>query len=162
MDYTENMLSEAKKNADTYGAHIDFHRMDAQELSFPDGTFDFIVSRNVLWNLEEPERAYREWFRVLRNGGSLMNCDGNFYYYVKDQAYGDRMQWKHKYMEGIDAAPIDRIGESLPLAQRLRPDWDVETLQKMGAAHAEGSVTREQVLPDGHLLILNFIVRAEK
>lgn len=53
-------LSEARKNADTYGVHIDFRKMNAQELSFPDESFDLIVSRNVFWNLEEPEHAYEE------------------------------------------------------------------------------------------------------
>lgn len=162
VDYTENMLAQARKNAGVHGAKIDFQKMDAQNLSFPDESFDFIVSRNVLWNLEDPGRAYKEWLRVLRSGGSLMNCDGNFYYYVKDKAYGDRTRWTHKHMEGVDASPIDRIGESLPMAQRLRPAWDVETLQSIGAAKVEGLVTREQALPDGHRLILNFVVRAVK
>lgn len=162
VDYTENMLSEAKKNADAYGVHIDFQRMDAQKLAFPDESFDFIVSRNVLWNLEEPKHAYGEWLRVLRPGGSLMNCDGNFYYYVKDAEYGSRMRWEHRHMEGVSAAPIDRIGETLPMAQKLRPGWDVQTLREMGAVHAEGNVTREQELLDGHRLILNFIIRAVK
>lgn len=162
VDYTENMLSEAKKNADAYGVHIDFQRMDAQKLAFADGSFDFLVSRNVLWNLEEPRHAYGEWLRVLRPGGSLMNCDGNFYYYVKDAEYGDRMRWAHKHMEGVSAAPIDRIGESLPMAQKLRPGWDMQILREMGAARVEGNVTREQALLDGHRLILNFIIRAVK
>lgn len=162
VDYTENMLAEARKNADAYGVKVDFRKMDAQNLAFPDESFDFIVSRNVLWNLEAPERAYKEWLRVLRNGGSLMNCDGNFYYYVKDAEYGDRMRWEHKHMEGVNAAPIDRIGESLPMARKLRPGWDVQTLKKMGAVYVDGSVTREQMLADGHQLILNFVIRAVK
>lgn len=162
VDYTENMLTQAKKNAQTYGAEIDFQRMDAQNLSFPDESFDFIVSRNVLWNLEEPEHAYREWLRVLKSGGSLMNCDGNFYYYVKDEKYGDRMRWVHKHMEGIDAASMDRIGESLPMARRLRPEWDMKILRKMGAVNVDGRITREQMLSDGHRLILNFVIRAVK
>ena len=65
-------------------------------------------------------------------------------------------------MEGVSAAPIDRIGESLPMAQELRPVWDVQMLRKMGAAHVDGSVTREQTLADGHQLILNFVIRAVK
>lgn len=160
VDYTENMLAEARKNAASYGVEIDFQRMDAQRLEFADGTFDFVVSRNVLWNLEKPRQAYKEWLRVLREGGSLMNCDGNFYYYVKDADYGDRSRWEHKHMQGVNAGTIDRIGESLPMAREFRPRWDVQALKELGASWVHAQVTNEQVVSNGHHLVLNFIVRA--
>lgn len=162
VDYTENMLTEARKNAEVYGVSIDFRRMDAQKLSFDDASFDLCISRNVLWNLEEPLKAYREWLRVLKPGGSLVNCDGNFYYYVKDADYGDRSRWEHKHMQGICTNPIDHIGESLPMARELRPDWDCRILKELGLLDVESKVIREQVLPDGRRLILNFIIHGIK
>lgn len=162
VDYTENMLTEARKNAAHYGVDIDFRRMDAQKLDFEDGIFDLVISRNVLWNLEQPEQAYREWLRVLKPNGTLMNFDGNFYYYVTDAEYGDRTRWEHKHMQGINANSIDRIGEHLPMAKRLRPEWDVQELQKLGAKEVCSNVTNEKILEDGHHLILNFQVSAVK
>lgn len=162
VDYTENMLAEARKNAAHYGVDIDFRRMDAQKLDFEDGIFDLVISRNVLWNLEQPEQAYREWLRVLKPNGTLMNFDGNFYYYVTDAEYGDRTRWEHKHMQGINANSIDRIGEHLPMAKRLRPEWDVQELQKLGAKEVCSNVTNEKILEDGHRLILNFQVSAVK
>lgn len=162
VDYTENMLAEARKNATHYGVDIDFRRMDAQKLDFEDGIFDLVISRNVLWNLEQPEQAYREWLRVLKPNGTLMNFDGNFYYYVTDAEYGDRTRWEHKHMQGINANSIDRIGEHLPMAKRLRPEWDVQELQKLGAKEVCSNVTNEKILEDGHHLILNFQVSAVK
>lgn len=162
VDYTENMLAEARKNAAHYGVDIDFRRMDAQKLDFEDGIFDLVISRNVLWNLEQPEQAYREWLRVLKPNGTLMNFDGNFYYYVTDAEYGDRTRWEHKHMQGINANSIDRIGEHLPMARRLRPEWDVQELQKLGAKEVCSNVTNEKILEDGHHLILNFQVSAVK
>lgn len=162
VDYTENMLAEARKNAVHYGVDIDFRRMDAQKLDFEDGIFDLVISRNVLWNLEQPEQAYREWLRVLKPNGTVMNFDGNFYYYVTDAEYGDRTRWKHKHMQGINANSIDRIGEHLPMARRLRPEWDVQELQKLGAKEVCSNVTNEKILEDGHHLILNFQVSAVK
>ena len=162
VDYTENMLAEARKNAAHYGGDIDFRRMDAQKLDFEDGIFDLVISRNVLWNLEQPEQAYREWFRVLKPNGTVMNFDGNFYYYVTDAEYGDRTRWEHKHMQGINANSIDRIGEHLPMARRLRPEWDVQELQKLGAKEVCSNVTNEKILEDGHHLILNFQVSAVK
>lgn len=162
VDYTENMLAEARKNATHYGVDIDFRRMDAQKLDFEDGIFDLVISRNVLWNLEQPEQAYREWLRVLKPNGTVMNFDGNFYYYVTDAEYGDRTRWEHKHMQGINANSIDRIGEHLPMARRLRPEWDVQELQKLGAKEVCSNVTNEKILEDGHHLILNFQVSAVK
>ena len=162
VDYTENMLTEARKNAAHYGVDIDFRRMDAQKLDFEDGIFDLVISRNVLWNLEQPEQAYREWLRVLKPNGTLMNFDGNFYYYVTDAEYGDRTRWEHKHMQGINANSIDRIGEHLPMARRLRPEWDVQELQKLGAMEVCSNVTNEKILEDGNRLILNFQLSAVK
>ena len=162
VDYTENMLAEARKNAAHYGVDIDFRQMDAQKLDFEDGIFDLVISRNVLWNLEQPEQAYREWLRVLKPNGTVMNFDGNFYYYVTDAEYGDRTRWEHKHMQGINANSIDRIGEHLPMARRLRPEWDVQELQKLGAKEVCSNVTNEKILEDGHHLILNFQVSAVK
>lgn len=162
VDYTENMLTEARKNAAHYGVDIDFRRMDAQKLDFEDGIFDLVISRNVLWNLEQPEQAYREWLRVLKPNGTVMNFDGNFYYYVTDAEYGDRTRWEHKHMQGINANSIDRIGEHLPMARRLRPEWDVQELQKLGAREVCSNVTNEKILEDGYRLILNFQVSAVK
>ena len=162
VDYTENMLAEARKNATHYGVDIDFRRMDAQKLDFEDGIFDLVISRNVLWNLEQPEQAYREWLRVLKPNGTLMNFDGNFYYYVTDAEYGDRTRWEHKHMQGINANSIDRIGEHLPMAKRLRPEWDVQEVQKLGAKEVCSNVTNEKILEDGYRLILNFQVSAVK
>lgn len=162
VDYTENMLAEARKNATHYGVDIDFRRMDAQKLDFEDGIFDLVISRNVLWNLEQPEQAYREWLRVLKPNGTVMNFDGNFYYYVTDAEYGDRTRWEHKHMQGINANSIDRIGEHLPMAKRLRPEWDVQELQKLGAKEVCSNVTNEKILEDGYRLILNFQVSAVK
>ena len=124
--------------------------------------FDLVISRNVLWNLEQPEQAYREWLRVLKPNGTVMNFDGNFYYYVTDAEYGDRTRWEHKHMQGINANSIDRIGEHLPMARRLRPEWDVQELQKLGAKDVCSHVTNEKILEDGHHMILNFQVSAVK
>ena len=58
---------------------IDAVSQDAKDLDFEDNTFDIIVSRNLTWVLEEPDKAYREWHRVLRSGGKMLNFDANWY-----------------------------------------------------------------------------------
>lgn len=45
---------------------------DVMNLSYPDETFDLIVSNDVMEHIPDPERALRECFRVLRPGGTLL------------------------------------------------------------------------------------------
>ena len=40
-----------------FSEQIDFQQMDAQKLNFPDEKFDVIVTRNLTWNLENPQQA---------------------------------------------------------------------------------------------------------
>lgn len=71
-----------RKNLDE---KVSFFRMDAQNLAFMDNSFDVVISRNLTWNLEKPDQAYREWCRVLKSGGVLLNFDANWYGYLYDE-----------------------------------------------------------------------------
>jgi len=45
---------------------------DVQNLSFQNDTFDYVLSFDVLEHVPEPEEAFREFYRILRPGGSLL------------------------------------------------------------------------------------------
>ena len=77
VDYTQEMLDTAKRNAGNLCERISFYKMDAQNLEFEDDVFDVVISRNLTWNLKDPKRAYEEWCRVLKPGGKLLNFDAN-------------------------------------------------------------------------------------
>ena len=72
VDYTQEMLDTAKRNAGNLCERISFYKMDAQNLEFEDDVFDVVISRNLTWNLKDPKRAYEEWCRVLKPGGHLV------------------------------------------------------------------------------------------
>ena len=78
IDTSAKMLTEAAKNAETFNVRADFRRMNAQELDFADETFDVVISRNLTWTLPDVVQAYREWRRVLKTGGVLINFDSNY------------------------------------------------------------------------------------
>lgn len=144
VDYSEEMLFQAKKNASEHNVDPEFIRSDAASLPFKDGSFDFIVSRNVLWNLSEPKKAYSEMLRVLRPGGKAFLADGNFYNYLFDAEYaelhrkfqaahGDRQEGHMKFNRGdVDFSIMEELARSLPLSKERRPFWDIRTLTDLG------------------------------
>ena len=141
IDATEGMLLEAKQNAQTHQANIQFIRGDVHQLPFASEQFDLVVSRNVTWNLKAPQKAYSEWFRVLKPGGSLINFDANWYLHLFDENYwqgfvADRERSIEKQVEdhyvNTDTKEMERIARQLPLSQIKRPQWDINTLLEVG------------------------------
>jgi ubiquinone/menaquinone biosynthesis C-methylase UbiE len=78
VDFARAMLAEAQRKAARQNAAIRFEEADAEQLPFPAGSFDLVISRHLLWTLPHPEAAIDEWIRVLRPGGRLVVVDGQF------------------------------------------------------------------------------------
>ncbi|WP_410104738.1 class I SAM-dependent methyltransferase [Sutterella wadsworthensis] len=138
-DSSPEMLRRALENAKTAGAEVTFCQCDAAALPFADETFDAVISRNVLWNLPHPERALKEWMRVLKPGGRLLYEDGNHYRHLVDplfKRHHDNMPapfgHQPQYMLNVDTSAIDAIAQTLPLTQELRPQWDLHALIDLG------------------------------
>ena len=72
IDVSEKAVERA---ADDYSGpdfeNLTFRQADVYELPFEDETFDVAFSHACLSNLQEPVRALREMWRVLRRGGVL-------------------------------------------------------------------------------------------
>lgn len=135
MDYSEEMLAKAQANFAELGVHPTTVRGDAQNLPFEDNSFDLIVSRDLVWNLEDPERAYSEWIRVLKPGGRLFVADGNHYLYYYHEDYKRARELRNSGAHpcyGVDPTPINEIARDLPLSRQLRPQWDTNTLTALG------------------------------
>ncbi len=174
-DYSEGMLAQAQANFEEMGVEVETQQGDAQNLPFEDNTFDYIVSRNVVWNLEQPERAYEEWTRVLKPGGRLFVSDANHYLYYFDNDYlhsklarevrGDNDP-KRSHTHGVDPTPINEIARDLPLSKVLRPKWDVEKLLELGMVQIAVDVNHNHVeVPETgetKAIISDFCLTAEK
>lgn len=92
LDFTEAMLAVAAQRAatlpDKSAAKVKFLRGDAQQIPFPDGTFDIVTISYGLRNLADWEIGLREMERVARPGGRLL---------VLDFARPDNTIWRSIY-----------------------------------------------------------------
>ncbi len=139
IDLTPAMIDEARALAADLGVSARFEVMDAQNLCFPDESFDAVVTRNLTWTLPEPERAYSEWLRVLKPGGVLLNFDAS---------YGDNVRNNEKNGTHLPEGKVyghcgmtpeletanAKITLSMPMSQKLRPEWDTELLKLLGCS----------------------------
>ena len=131
----------------TRGAHgnlaqkITYCQMDASHLAFADETFDAVVSRNLTWNLEDPEQAYKEWMRVLKKGGILLNYDANWYHHLFDAEKREEYEKDRKMVteSGLedhytctDIDTMEEIARQVPLSRIDRPRWDQKILRELG------------------------------
>lgn len=141
VDVTQAMLEQANKNANKYQVKIDFVLSDVQSLPFADNTFDLVVMRNVTWDLNKPLNGYKEWLRVLKKGGRLLNFDANWYLFLYDPsrylAYqcdrnNTRIKGVADHYFQTDTVEMERIAKLLPLSQEQRPQWDVQILISLG------------------------------
>ena len=150
VDVTEEMLQYAGENAESYGAKVDFVLHRGEFLPFKDGSFDLIVSRNVIWNLEYPEQALEEWERVLAPGGRMIYFDANWYLYLYDEELRARKKAAeaafrakypvHNYAGNMSKARVlelEQTAYALPLSKEKRPEWDKKVLEKLGMRMVE-------------------------
>lgn len=73
-DFSPGMVRTAIALAEEYGVSIEGRTMNAMELDFPDGSFDFVYAANLLHHVD-PEATLREMHRVLRAGGKACFWD---------------------------------------------------------------------------------------
>jgi len=165
IDLTAAMLDEAEKTARQRKLSIDFRQMDAQETSFPGGSFDAIVTRNLTWTLPDPAKAYREWHRLLKSGGVLLNFDADYAQNVRNQNQRESYTtesgvYGHVGITPTLAAENARITFAMPASRHRRPEWDLELLQAAGFfdcgadPSAGARILRQQDLSDAPLFLL--------
>lgn len=71
IDYSENMMSFAKKQAQEQNREVDFQYMDVQDLKFEDNIFDQAVVTYVFCSVPDPLSGINELKRVVKPGGDI-------------------------------------------------------------------------------------------
>ena len=135
VDLSEPMIREARETAGREPGILQIPKfliMDGEKLEFPGEFFDLIVTRNLTWTLPHMGEAYREWARILKKSGILLNFDAN---YGEEEAKEEKnlpREHVHKNLGQDLKEQNHRIAQSLPGSRMNRPVSDVQMLGDAG------------------------------
>ena len=133
IDFSQDMLALARENLARKGYEATFLHMRAQQLDFPDGSFDFIVSRNVTWTLEDVDEVYAEVWRVLKDGGVFLNLDANYgKCFNEADARGEVPTHPTQTLSQLRTR--NDIAHNLAITLVERPQWDIDQFWRLGAS----------------------------
>ena len=76
IDMTPEMLAKARVAAAEMGAtNVEFVESEAEQLPFPDESFDVVISNGVIDLIPDKDAVFAELFRVLAPGGHIQIAD---------------------------------------------------------------------------------------
>ena len=100
------------------GPDVDIRVASITELPFPDQSFDAVVSADVVCQVDNPEVAAAEFFRVLRPGGVVvLNVPAYMWMW---SYHDDSCQTKHRYTR----PEIDALLRTAGFAARKTTHWN--------------------------------------
>lgn len=133
IDLTPDMIAHAEHMAAVLGLDARFQIMDAEEPEFEPESFDVLVTRNLTWTLPHIAKAYREWYRLLKPGGVLLNFDADYSAALEeDETQGLPENHAHKLVPAYMKAENDAITIEVGAYHQPRPQGDVQLLVEAG------------------------------
>ena len=93
IDYVPMLLDEGRARAKAEGLRVDFREGDAENLPFPDASFDVVLSTLGVMFAPDQEKAAAELLRVSRPGGTIGMAN-----WVPDGYIGDLFRTMGKYV----------------------------------------------------------------
>jgi ubiquinone/menaquinone biosynthesis C-methylase UbiE len=135
LDLSARMLEQAETKLNPYAGRYALLRHGAQQLPFPDDTFDAVSSLEALEFMPRPERVLAEMVRVLRPGGVFVVTN--------------RINWESKLMPGkaFTDDEMRAILQAVGLVQvEIRPwqvYYDLIWARKQGQRSLLGSGIKE-------------------
>jgi ubiquinone/menaquinone biosynthesis C-methylase UbiE len=79
LDVAPRMVDQARAKAAAAGVPAHFQVGDAADPPWPDGSFDVVLVRHVLWAMPDPDAALARWVALLAPGGRLVLVEGRWW-----------------------------------------------------------------------------------
>ena len=70
-DFSQGMLDDARVTMGEDEKRFEYDVIDAQEIPYPDDSFDIVIANLMLYHIPDREKAISEISRVLKNSGAL-------------------------------------------------------------------------------------------
>ena len=140
IDVSEPMIARARIRLATgrYPHVKGLSVMDAQELRYPDASFDCVVGQFVITLVADPERVLSECARVVKPGGQIILVN-------------------HLYSERGLAAAVERLLAQKARTVGLRPEFPFARLADWAANHGGAElIERRKIKPFGVYTLVRF------
>jgi ubiquinone/menaquinone biosynthesis C-methylase UbiE len=156
-DISAGMLETLGHNAQSLGLEVATACADAERLPFEDASFDLVLGHAVLHHIPDLPRAFAEFERVLRPGGTVLFAG-------EPSRYGDRLAQVPKRLAAA-AAPLWRRAVGARPAARAdggEPDAalegvvDVHAFAPTELSRAAGGAGLKDVRVTGEELLANW------
>ena len=139
VDGSAGMVERARRNMQHYHQAVEICQEDGVTLPLEQKqSYDVILSRDVVWTLYDPEKAFRRWKDVLKPGGKIIYFDGD--YRTTEPTLKNKIRMKiadfliyvteRKTYES-DEKESSGIYEKLPFTSQKRPEADFQILKKV-------------------------------
>lgn len=129
VDLADNLLAKARAKAANRGLrNVEFRQDDMENLGFPDGHFDAVISVFSIFFVPDMQKLVRELWRMVRPGGQLAitTWGSNF----TEPMYG---QWQ----TAVRKLRPDLYSEGRPLDRLSMPGAVKQLLRDAGVPHAQ-------------------------
>jgi SAM-dependent methyltransferase len=132
VDLTEAAVELARKRFELFDLPGQFQTADAENLPFPDESFDLVYSHGVLHHTPETGKAIQEIHRVLRPGGRavvMLYHRGSYNYRVNisllRRAGAHMLKWEPgiKLVNKITGEPLDSLRQHAKLLKKERGSY---------------------------------------
>jgi ubiquinone/menaquinone biosynthesis C-methylase UbiE len=115
VDIATNLLEQARRRASAEGLQVRFDEGDAEDLPYPDGAFDLVMSMFGAMFAPRPERVAAELARVCRPGGTIAMAN-----WAPEGFVAEMFRLTNRYIPPPDGVPSVLLwGDEKVVQQRL-------------------------------------------
>lgn len=105
IDFSVKMLEKAQKKKNIYNKKVELIQMDVQEMSFPDNTFDCIITTCVFCSVPDPVKGLKEIMRVCKPNGKIIMLE---HVRSENKILGEVMDLLNPFIVNLYGANINR------------------------------------------------------
>lgn len=103
IDISPRMLSKAAKRSLRCRAPVMLYEMDAQNLRFPDNSFDTVLATCVFCTVPDPIMGLREMHRVCKPGGAI----------ILVEHMRSHKPWLARFMDWLNPLSVSLLGDHI-------------------------------------------------